>query len=65
MKFGELKSIGHNIADSLACGPGFLIGVYCTDIFIDGNYGDELRNYGGITVTVPLIDGNYGDSAFN
>jgi hypothetical protein len=33
MKFGELKSIGHNIADSLACGPGFLIGIYATDIF--------------------------------
>jgi hypothetical protein len=33
MKFGVLKSIGHNIADSLACGPGFLIGLYSTDIF--------------------------------
>lgn len=33
MKFGELKSIGHNIADSLASGIGLLIGVYQMDIF--------------------------------
>jgi hypothetical protein len=33
MKFGILKSIGHNIADSLACGPGLMVGVYSTDIF--------------------------------
>jgi len=33
MKFGELKSIGHNIADSLASGCGFLIGYYPIDIF--------------------------------
>ena len=33
MKFGELKAIGHNIADSLASGSGWLIGYYATDIF--------------------------------
>jgi hypothetical protein len=33
MKFAELRSIGHNVADSLGCGNGFLIGVYATDIF--------------------------------
>jgi hypothetical protein len=33
MKFGELKSIGHNIADSLACGLGLPIGLIQTDIF--------------------------------
>jgi hypothetical protein len=33
MKFGILKSIGHNIADSLACGPGLLIGLNSADIF--------------------------------
>jgi len=33
MKFGELKSIAHNIADSLASGDGFLIGVYQMDVF--------------------------------
>lgn len=33
MKFGVMRSIGHNIADSLASGLGFMIGVYTTDIF--------------------------------
>ena len=33
MKFGILKSIGHNIADSLACGNSFLIGYLAVDLF--------------------------------
>jgi hypothetical protein len=33
MKFDELRSIGHNIADSLASGIGLLVGVYETDVF--------------------------------
>ncbi|MDC7694428.1 hypothetical protein PQU94_09055 [Asticcacaulis sp. DXS10W] len=33
MRLAALKSIGHNIADSLASGMGFMIGVYATDIF--------------------------------
>ena len=33
MKFGVLKSVGHNIADSLASGIGLMIGVYEMDIF--------------------------------
>ena len=33
MKFRELRSIGHNIADSLADGNGLLIGVYGMDVF--------------------------------
>ena len=33
MKFGVLKSIGHNIADSLASGIGLMIGVYEMDVF--------------------------------
>ena len=33
MKFGELKSIGHNIADSLASGIGLMIGVFEMDVF--------------------------------
>jgi hypothetical protein len=33
MKFSELKSIGHNIADSLASGIGLMIGVYQMDVF--------------------------------
>ena len=35
MKIGQLKSIGHNIADSLASGIGLLIGVYEMDIFAE------------------------------
>lgn len=33
MTFGELRSIGHNIADSLASGVGMMIGYYPTDIY--------------------------------
>src|ERR1700760_2402887 len=33
MKFAELRSIGHNIADSLASGIGLPIGIYQIDIF--------------------------------
>jgi hypothetical protein len=35
MKFGELKSIGHNIADSLGSGICLLIGYYEIDIFAE------------------------------
>lgn len=35
MKFGTLKSIGHNIADSLASGIGLMIGVYEMYIFME------------------------------
>ena len=37
MKFGVLRPIGHNIADSLASGIGLPIGVYLTDIFGEAN----------------------------
>ncbi|WP_132568117.1 hypothetical protein [Rhizobium sullae] len=33
MKHGELRSIVHNVADSLASGVGLLIGVYEMDVF--------------------------------
>ncbi|MDH3664592.1 MAG: hypothetical protein OEU92_32020 [Alphaproteobacteria bacterium] len=33
MKFGVLKSIGHNVAYSLASGCGLLIGTYNMDVF--------------------------------
>jgi hypothetical protein len=39
MKFAELKSIGHNIADSLGSGIGIMIGFYETDI-----YGEAARS---------------------
>ena len=33
MKIGVLKAVGHNLADSIACGMGFMVGVYEMDIF--------------------------------
>jgi hypothetical protein len=41
MKFGELKSIGHNIADSLASGVGLLVGRYEMDIFGEASKSPE------------------------
>lgn len=35
MKFGNLKSLGHNIADSMASGIGFIVGVYQMDVFAE------------------------------
>jgi hypothetical protein len=35
MKFGELKSIGHNIADSLGSGICLLVGYYEINIFAE------------------------------
>ena len=33
MHHTQLKAIGHNLADSLASGMGFMIGVFATDIY--------------------------------
>jgi hypothetical protein len=41
MKLGELKSLGHNIADSLASGMGLLIGVYQMDVFAEAASEEE------------------------
>jgi hypothetical protein len=41
MKFGELTSIAHNIADSFACGNGFLIGLYYMDVFDEATKSPE------------------------
>jgi hypothetical protein len=35
MKFGIFKSLGHNIADSLASGIGLMIGCYEMDVFAE------------------------------
>ncbi|WP_411884915.1 hypothetical protein [Polaromonas sp. YR568] len=35
MKLGILKSIAHNIADSLGSGIGLMIGVYTVDVFLE------------------------------
>ena len=51
MKFDELRSIGHNIADSLASGIGLLIGVYEMDIF-----GEATRSPEGF-ITVDFLTG--------
>jgi hypothetical protein len=51
MKFDALRSIGHNIADSLGSGIGPLIGVYGTDIF------DEARRSPERCIVVDFLSG--------
>ncbi|MFC5431879.1 hypothetical protein ACFPTO_24250, partial [Paraburkholderia denitrificans] len=41
MKTGELRSLGHIIADSLASGIGLMIGVYDVDVFVEAGAGQE------------------------
>jgi len=41
MRFSALKSVGHNIADSLASGIGLMIGVYEMDVFGEAAAGAE------------------------
>lgn len=40
MKLGELKSLGHNLADSFASGIGVLVGVYEMDVFAEAAASD-------------------------
>ena len=51
MKHAELRSIAHNIADSLASGIGLMIGYYRSDVF-----GDARRSPGG-ALTVDFLSG--------
>jgi hypothetical protein len=51
MKFDELRSIAHNIADSLASGVGLLIGHYKMDVF-----GEASRSPEGF-ITVDFLTG--------
>jgi hypothetical protein len=51
MKFNVLRSIGHNIAYSLASGCGLLIGVYEMDVF-----GEAARSAEGF-ITVDFLTG--------
>lgn len=53
MKFDELRSIGHNVADSLASGVGFPIGIYGTDIV-----GEASRSPQGF-ITVDFLAGTW------
>jgi hypothetical protein len=41
MKIGNLKSVGHNVADSLASGIGLMIGVYEMNVFTEAAGEDE------------------------
>ncbi|MEQ1929796.1 MAG: hypothetical protein ABL957_04580 [Parvularculaceae bacterium] len=50
-KFGALRSIGHNIADSLGSGIGLMIGVYQIDIF-----GEAARSPEGF-ITIDFLSG--------
>ncbi len=52
MKHAELRSIVHNVADSLASGIGLLIGVYEMDVF-----GEASRSPGGV-LTVDFLHGS-------
>jgi len=51
MKFGEIRSIAHNIADSFASGIGLLIGVYEIHIF------DEARRTPEGFIEVDFLNG--------
>lgn len=51
MKFGHLKSLGHNIADSMASGIGLMIGVYQMDVFAEAAASKEGH------MTVNFLDG--------
>ncbi|MGD0721989.1 MAG: hypothetical protein ABR970_13205 [Roseiarcus sp.] len=42
MKFGDLRSLAHNLADSFASGVGLLVGVHAMDVF-----GEAARSPGG------------------
>lgn len=57
MKIGQLKSIGHNIADSLASGIGLMIGVYDTDVFA------EAASTEAGSVSVNFVNGEVGGGA--
>lgn len=54
MKIGQLKSLGHNIADSLASGIGLMIGVYDTDVFAEASSNESCY------LSVNFINGEIG-----
>jgi len=61
MKHDVLRSVAHNIADSLACGNGFLIGVYQTDVYAEADRSPSE----GITIDFlrgVVIEGSPSDS---
>jgi hypothetical protein len=58
MKFDQLRSIGHNIADSLASGIGLPIGLYQTDVF-----GEARRQTGQGFIIVDFLLGTCASGA--
>ena len=57
MKHDSLRSIGHNIADSLASGCGLLVGLYVTDVF-----GEVKKSREG-SITVDFLNGTIKEGA--
>ncbi len=55
MKFGVLKSIGHNIADSLSSGNGFLIGGFFACPY------QEIQRSSGESITVDFLSGRVAE----
>ena len=51
MKIGILRAISHNIADSLGCGIGLLIGVYGMNVFA------EARRSPGRAICIDFLTG--------
>jgi hypothetical protein len=51
MKHDQLCAIGHNLADSMACGNCFVIGAYCLDVF-----GEAASSRGGV-IEVDFLNG--------
>jgi hypothetical protein len=58
MKFNQLRSIGHNIADSLASGIGLPIGFYLTDVFAEAK-----RQTGQDFIVVDFLSGTCASGA--
>jgi hypothetical protein len=54
MKFGDLRSLAHNLADSFASGVGLLVGVYEMDV-----YGEAARSPEGF-IEVDFLTGRVG-----
>jgi hypothetical protein len=58
MKFNQLRSIGHNIADSLASGIGLPIGFYMSDVFAEAR-----RQTGQDFIIVDFLSGTCASGA--
>ncbi|MDZ7812353.1 MAG: hypothetical protein U5L74_04230 [Ideonella sp.] len=59
MRHADLKAVAHNIADSLASGMGFMIGVYQTNIF--GEAAAQAPGY----IEVDFLRGTLAGSPFS